>query len=426
MDHDLNVVYGFKKTTKDVILKSLILRSYNSLENTLTKLRKMGLVTKAVSLMKSYLFPLIDEREASDSVMQEQTAKLESLIVEFDLADDKVPTSFLLTIMRIFRESLNDRNVIDFDDQICYPYYHSLPVAKVDYMIVDESQDLSPNKLELVSRGVGKHFICVGDPLQAIYGFCGADSESMDKIEQRFSPLVLSLPVTYRCGKQIVQETHKRGVAPADFQAGEKNHEGEVRRVLPLVFQTEVRPKDFVLCRANAPLIAGCFDLIKRGIRAMVIGRDVGGKLAKLADKINDTRPTNPNENEMLQFAEKMARYAELEVGKLRKADKERQAEILEDALDCLAVFVQNVQSFAAMKDKICTMFDDKVNPDAVVFSTIHKAKGLESDVVWSLPFKMGGKKKLTDKKAQEERNLEYVKITRAKKQFNYVLEESK
>lgn len=40
------MVYGFKKSTKDLILKSMILKSYNSLENTLTRLRKMGLVVK--------------------------------------------------------------------------------------------------------------------------------------------------------------------------------------------------------------------------------------------------------------------------------------------------------------------------------------------------------------------------------------------
>lgn len=40
------MVYGFKKATKDLILRSMILKSYNSLENTLTKLRKMGLVIR--------------------------------------------------------------------------------------------------------------------------------------------------------------------------------------------------------------------------------------------------------------------------------------------------------------------------------------------------------------------------------------------
>lgn len=39
-------VYGVKKSTKDVIIRSKILNSYSSLENTVTKLRKLGLLEK--------------------------------------------------------------------------------------------------------------------------------------------------------------------------------------------------------------------------------------------------------------------------------------------------------------------------------------------------------------------------------------------
>ncbi len=40
------VVYGIRKSTKDMIIRSQILNSYNSLENTITRLRKLGLVVK--------------------------------------------------------------------------------------------------------------------------------------------------------------------------------------------------------------------------------------------------------------------------------------------------------------------------------------------------------------------------------------------
>lgn len=39
-------VYGFKKPTKDIIIRSKVLNSYNSIENTISKLRKLGLITK--------------------------------------------------------------------------------------------------------------------------------------------------------------------------------------------------------------------------------------------------------------------------------------------------------------------------------------------------------------------------------------------
>lgn len=39
-------VYGLKKSTKDLIIKSQILKSYNALENTVSKLRKRGLIDR--------------------------------------------------------------------------------------------------------------------------------------------------------------------------------------------------------------------------------------------------------------------------------------------------------------------------------------------------------------------------------------------
>lgn len=40
------MVYGIKKSTKELIIKSLILGTYNSLENSVTRLRKAGLIYK--------------------------------------------------------------------------------------------------------------------------------------------------------------------------------------------------------------------------------------------------------------------------------------------------------------------------------------------------------------------------------------------
>jgi superfamily I DNA/RNA helicase len=374
--------------------------------------RKFGIVRRCVSLMKHYLEP-----KTAD------VATVQDYISRFELAE---PGSVLLPILfeqiqEVFKQSLQDCNTIDFDDQIVYPHYHQIGVPQCDYMIVDEAQDLSPSKLDLVSRGVGRHFICVGDPLQAIYGFCGADSESMDKIIEKFKPVVMPLPVTYRCGKNIVAEVHRKAVCPSDFQAGEDNHGGEVRSVPQMVFEREVAPKDFVLCRVSAPLVGECFNLIKRGVRAQIIGRDMGKKLSTLAEKINERAPTSPHQNEMVAFCEKMSKYEEIEVGKLRAQNKETQAESLEDQLACLQFFVDNAQTFAEMQKKMNDLFDDTINPFAVMLSTIHKAKGLEAEKVWALPFKM--RKITNEKKAQEEKNLVYVQITRAKMQFNYVEE---
>lgn len=371
--------------------------------------KQMGLVQRAVDLMKAYLLPLTVP-----------ISDIKKIIEDFELTDNSVKDDFLQTIKMVFVSSLSDMKTIDFADQICYPVYHNMSVSKSDFIIIDEAQDMSPNKLELVTRAVGKHFICVGDPYQAIYGFAGADSESMNKIKEQFDPLVLSLPVTYRCGINIVQEVHDHKVGPASFEAGKDNHMGEVKDITKDDFAKEVKPKDFVLCRVSAPLVSGCFNLIKKGVRAQILGRDVGKKLIDLVDKIMNMSQIGMHDHTNIgRFSAQYSDYRRKEVDKLRKADKDTQADNLEDQLDCLFVFVEDVNTIIEIKNKIEQMFDDNVNPDSVIFSTIHKSKGLEADRVFCLPSKMKASKQ--EKQKREESNLLYVMITRAKHSLYWI-----
>ncbi len=370
--------------------------------------KKQGLVQRCIDLMKNYLIPL--------PVMGDGCVnKVREIISDFELTEDEVDALLVAKIVEIFRDSLMDRHTMDFADQLAYPVYHKMGIMKYDYVFVDETQDMSPLKLQLVASAVGKRFICVGDPYQAIYGFAGADSESMNRVRDQFDPIVKSLPVTYRCGKTIVAEAHKHKVAPADFQAGPNNHEGEVKDISREEFETLVKPKDFVLCRVTSPLVSYCFKLIKKGVRAQILGKDVGKKLSELVDKIDGTI----SEHTVDKWCEAYSRFKQQEVGRLRAADKDNQADNLEDQLECLWVFTESVVSIMDIKARIEKMFDDKVNPDSVIFSTIHKSKGLEAETVFCLPYKARPAKK--DKQKREEANLLYVQITRAKNQLFWV-----
>lgn len=369
-----------------------------------------GPIERIVNMLKAYLVPTT----ASVNEVLE-------IIQEFDLCDERPKPEFLDAVLAVFRRSVYQTQTLDFADQIAMPCYHQMPVRRYDYVIVDECQDLAPGKLELAARAVGKHFICVGDPQQAIYGFCGADSESMGKIIARFNPMVKTLPVTYRCGKDIVAEAHNFGVAPKDFQAGPDNHDGTVHRGVKYAdFIETVKPRDFVLCRCTAPLMGACFRLLGQGIRARVIGRDIGGKLAKLADKIN-LRPSD-GPDDMAGFCQKARMYEQEECNKLIAAEKNKSADALVDAVAALFTFACNSRTFPEMKAKIEAVFDDTVNPDSVTLSTIHRAKGLEADNVFCLA--SNSRKPKNEKQAQEERNLWYVMITRAKNNLLFVAPE--
>jgi superfamily I DNA/RNA helicase len=88
-------------------------------------------------------------------------------------------------VLTISNQSINT-NLIDFDDQIYAPIYLGLkPSAQYDWVVIDESQDTSDLRREVAQLHLAPtgRFIAVGDSRQAIYGFAGADHDSMEKIQ---------------------------------------------------------------------------------------------------------------------------------------------------------------------------------------------------------------------------------------------------
>ena len=87
--------------------------------------------------------------------------------------------------------------VIDYNDMVWLPHVLSLAPRKVDWVFVDEAQDLNRAQLELVmkARANGGRMLFVGDKRQAIYGFTGADTQSIPNIIDRTQATVLPLSI---------------------------------------------------------------------------------------------------------------------------------------------------------------------------------------------------------------------------------------
>ncbi len=81
------------------------------------------------------------------------------------------------------------------------PHLWNLQPSKCDWVAVDEAQDVSPAQLDLIlkMRGRGGRMIWVGDKNQAIFGFAGALSDSIDRIIEATHAIVLPLSICYRC-----------------------------------------------------------------------------------------------------------------------------------------------------------------------------------------------------------------------------------
>ncbi len=291
-------------------------------------------------------------------------------------------------------------------------------------LVIDEAQDTNAVQVEMLSRCVAKggRAIAVGDKRQSIYAFRGADSRAVDKIIERFSMKRLPLMTTFRCGKAIVAEA--QAIVP-EFRAGEKNHEGLVRSISIEFLLDQIKPGDFVLSRTNAPLVKGCISALSRGIPATVVGRDVGKDLLKLAKSLKATT--------MDEFHARLDAWRDKQVDKLMRKFpvNEGAIEAVRDRAACLEALALAVDSVAALYDRCESLFSDDKVTARVEFSSTHKAKGREKDRVFLLrdtflKSRFNRETGAWEQPREEEFNLLYVAITRAKHELVYVMGEAK
>ena len=377
---------------------------YKIINSVLGKYKSAPALVKLVSLSKSSLVDASD-KESLLSLIDEYD-------IEFDgLEDRSTALDYFPTIIN----NCMDLSTVDFDDMIWLPVVMDLPVRHYDTLFVDEAQDFNEVQRKLILKSCnGGRMIVVGDPKQAIYGFRGADSASMDMFHKTLSDSprkvkVFELSITWRCPKTVVAEANRffKG-----YTCREDAPEGMVNS------NADFNPSvgDLVLCRVNAPLVGECFNLIAQGIPAFVLGRDIGYSLQLLIKKV-----TENGSMRIEQFIPQLNAHVEVACEAFRRADKENAVVSMQDKAQCILHLTGNTSTVQGLLDNIKKIFGDG-KKRGVIFSTIHKAKGLEADNVWILkpevmPHPMA---KSLSAKAQE-RNLCYVAITRAKKTLNYV-----
>ncbi len=341
--------------------------------------------------------------------------ELGDLATRFDLV---LPETFLPGVADVLEqgEALTvDENVIDFADMLWLPHRWGLYPPPVDYLFIDEAQDLSPAQLELVlrSRAEGGRMLFVGDPAQSIFAFAGADAESFWRIKTRTNAAELPLSICYRCprshlriAQQIVPHIEPRPDAP----------EGVVEGLPEAQLAQHVREGDLVLCRMTAPLVSWCIRLIQTGISARVRGVDVGASLIHLARRVGESETFTYR-----LFPEYLDTFeAEQHAYLSQRRNSAGRLQSLRDKCDALRGCYQSfaVDDLEGLCRAIHALFADSRPP--VWLSTIHRAKGLESDSVFILyPHRVP--LEWPDQQPWEwaqELNLRYVAVTRARQRL--------
>jgi DNA helicase-2/ATP-dependent DNA helicase PcrA len=330
--------------------------------------------------------------------------------------DEKQMIGLFDIARKTFNRSLEQTQIVDFDDMILLPLINNLKVRyPMDRVFVDEAQDLSRARQELVKKfvrpGSGRMYV-VGDDRQAIYGFSGADADALHNLTRSLRALELPLTVTWRCAKAIVREANR--YVP-DLEAAPNAKEGSVSHIAEL--PSDIHPGDAILCRFNAPLMEYAFRLIRQGIPAKVEGRNIGDGLSKLARRWKvDT---------ISRLLDRLAEYKHNEIEKAKKRNSDTKIQEVSDRVDTLVEICHGVQKkgchgIGDVTSAIDQIFGDDVNPkQCVVLSSVHKSKGREWDRVIFLDKQI--KRELRDWQALQEQNLRYVAITRAKNDFRYL-----
>ena len=254
--------------------------------------------------------------------------------------------------------------------------------------------------------------VVVGDEFQSIFGFTGADSQSLPRMISDLKATILPLNTTFRCAKSIVRLAQT--LVP-DIQYHEDSPEGEI------LYQDEL-PNDIgkigeseaILCRNTAPLIPIAFQLLRNGIGCKVEGRDIGGSIKCLA--------TRWKIKTIQSLLVKLETYEEREVKKALDKNQEEKAEQIKDRVETLRHIIAAVTADGKFQVSDVVAFIDNLFADGakgvVTLATYHRSKGREWYRVTLIehtkrcPSKWAKK----DHELEQERNLAYVAWTRAKR----------
>ena len=378
----------------DGILKNVV--------NKPTYMKMRATVPRIVSLLKANC-----NREA-------RPGDIRLIVDEHDMNVDNLDDT-ISVVGQVYELAIENTDVMDFDDQIFMPWYWNVTPVKVDWFFGDEAQDFSPVQIELV-RKLSDRIVCVGDSRQAIYGFRGASVDAMAILKEKIVAHELPLSISYRCAKEVVRAAQQ--IVP-HIEFADSAIEGKVDRIKAL--KLNLVSNDYVLCRTTAPLVSYALREIRNGKKATVLGRDIGKQLISMVNAIGNDRLT------IEEYYKHLQAYHEEQTRKLT-AQEASESRLL--ALNDRVETIKALMGACALTDKaqlviaykINLIFGDDPEKDSIIFSTVHKSKGLEADNVFIIaPHLLPHPSAKKEWQRHQEANLHYVAITRAKKQLTYV-----
>lgn len=335
---------------------------------------------------------------------------------QIDLSSDMIP-SVASVASTVYQRCIRDQSMFDFDDMLFSPIYFGWQFPSISNVFVDECQDLNTIQHLILQAlaDLGARIIAVGDRRQAIYAFRGALSDSMDLLKFRFDMKEFPLSVTYRCPLEVVKEAQlicptiqPRADAPKGSVGWREIMDdgfGEGCTSDPELFALY----NLVLCRNNAPL----FRAVLRHVRARSACRVKSNFLDNFESFVRSFKETS-----CLGLLLKLDQWYEREREAAEAKGLKSKLEALADKYQTVKLLATEFEWTREVLDCVRDLQRSTIGP---VFSTIHKAKGLEAPHVYLIrPDLIPAKFATSEEALLQEMNLKYVAITRAQETFTY------
>lgn len=357
----------------------------------------LGPLQQAVSLAKGFLLSSPDE--------------IQGIIEQYNLdwGQDMDAVDFVRSTLAILKKCKENTKILDFDDMLWFTEVYKIPLTQYDRVFVDEAQDLNKVQRQMVLKMIkpgtarkppGRCFVAC-DRFQSIYQFRGADEHSVENFIQDLDAKQLDLPISYRCPKSVIKEA--QAYVP-NIRAADDAIEGKVLEISLIDLFKTAQKGDFILSRYNRPLVDMALYFLKKSIPARIQGRDIGVSLSGIIKKCKGKTIKS-----VYEFIDKWEKSEEE-----RLLGKDKALELSKDKAECLRLFAEGCNNVFEVLQAIDRMFVDKGSNEFIIFSSVHQAKGLESDRIFLF-------EDTFRQSSQQEKNIHYVAITRAKKELFYV-----
>jgi hypothetical protein len=255
--------------------------------------------------------------------------------------------------------------------------------------------------------------------MNSIYGWRGADADKAFRFaREQFGAKFLPLTTSFRCSTTVVHEAQQRVPdlkAHPEAVPGSVSHArlSQLPHLLARGYSETIHT--FILSRNNAALLDAAMYLWREKVSFQInAGREI---LEPLYGIIDGLRLTSTDD-----FKVSVGQWHAAEMFRAERSGSTAWA----DRIDEQAKMLLATAGYTAPK-KIKQLFQEmlKASGSGVLLSTVHKVKGLEADRVFLLKQTFACGRVVDDDDdrppPQEEINIEYVAITRAREHLTWV-----